>query len=934
MRPSARVRSRGPKSWLIVSLVAAAFGLPIEVASSPYVGAAAAQSEEAESFAICRDLAPGAEVDIVVLMDVTFSLVAGYQGRPGSDPTGVRFQAVDSLIDGLALTSDGSQPQRNVAVVNFGGYSEVIVPFGDPLGSGNAVELRRTVRARSDVRRLPQEQTFYTDYIVAAEAARELFSARPEENCRVLVWFTDGMHDPNNLQTRVADAPEAQELLDAFCGPDGLVMDLRGLEIAPFVLFLEPEVPDQFRLRLEASVAVLKAVTGDPEPSFGRLGEVVSPLCDVPATEKVGEILPASAAERLIGLLADLANAIDGGLPAAPDLCPYSPGPLDSYLLPSAHLIEWMSVASYDVARRVSSGDLRAIAPDGSPVEGAFEVLPGAQRGSARFRVAAGALDQLGPGWRVALSDASELCLRLKLRPAAFEVSNWPTLRALEPEGLPADLYRTQLQLRATDGAPVELAAGVDLPEELRGALVVENGQPFTIGGRLPVRIAVAVAPTVGCDRLRIPDPTTIVRDVGRVTVPDGPIASTSCLVTVGAATTPVTVDASGAIATLVASCPSRSAWQLVVRDGAGERVVGASVDIGPGSPPTELLLRTAGVAPKRQIDCTGVDVPPLVVTWQEEPVTVRTVFDVALQAPADVRSTLVWTLVAALLAALLSLLLLRSLNALWLRPPAAASLQGYETSAELATDGSGPAALSFPGGAFVFDQDSWKGVDQPSGGSLRIGGVQLRRRLPSILSPWAEPLLEVRADAVAVAEPHAMLHDVMPIAFRDAVILAASPQAGVMVGRPARVRVTVILPRSGPGSGRDNVDRLIRERTPRLARQLAEALAEAAASEMATAATRSGSPTGPPGSTASGPSGPTGPSSGRGPSGPSGPAGPSGPSGPAGPSGPSGPMGPSGPAGPSGPSGPGGPSGPTSTGPQGPRPQSGPKPPPGRPGM
>lgn len=859
MRPSRRdaaSSATGASLALALVLAAATFG-PSQVAQ-------AQQSDEGgDGFSICDGLGPDAEVDIVVLMDVSLSLVRGPGGTPGSDPGGARFDAVDQLVDGLALTADGSEPPRNVAVVTFGGTGEVVVPFDGALSTTNAGALRRATRERADPRTLPREQTRYTDYRVAIEAATQQFSTRPAQNCRVLVWFTDGIHDPNDDPSSAADAPEAQELLGAFCGPEGLVMGLRDLDIAPFVLFLEPEVPTTFSERLGASVAVMTAVTGDPAPRFGRLGPVDAPPCDVPATDKVGEILPASEADRLIGLLGDLANAIDRGRPATPEVCPYEPGPQGSYPLPDARLVDWISLASYDLDRSVGIDDLQVVTAGDEVLLDALEEVRVTGSG-LRVAPSPDVLDRLTPGWRILLSDGEDLCLRLRMRVLTFEVSGRPSVRPLDPEDLPARLYEDRLRLLGREGREVRLEAGAIIPPGVEGRLAVENGEPFVADGEVTAGIVVVGAPTIGCSLIEVPDPATRSLALGRVSVPEGPLVSTACGVGLEGVEEPVTVDATAAIASLGASCPAGSTWELVAVEGGVLRTVTPSITLDPDDRLDEVLLRTDGTVPNANVDCTDIALAPVTVTWQGATTEVPVGFGVALAARPNALATILTTLLGTLAAALLSLLLLKLLNARWLRPPRANGLQGYVTRAELIDTADGSPGVRFPGGAFVFDWEEWKKVTDDGPGSLRVGGVVLARRLPSILRPWVEPVLEVRAagqgSGPAVVDPHGARDDETACSFRDLLVLSAPSRRAPATEQAVPVQVTVVLPKKGPGSGRENVERVVRESLPGAARRLRDALERTAPADPGPGTSGGPGVSGPPPSPPTPPSGPAGP--------------------------------------------------------------------------
>lgn len=830
-------------------------------------------------YSVCPDLQRGAEIDIVVLMDVSLSLVRGPSGSSGSDPNGIRFSAVDELISGLAVRSDDSQPNRNVAFINFGGTPQIIIPFGAPLDLSNEGSVRAQIRRDSDPNRLPIGQTKYTDYIQAVNEASALFQTRPAQNCRVLVWFTDGVHDPNDDSLAAADQPEADELLAEFCGPDGIVARVRAQNVAPFVLFLEPSsIPASFTQRLGASLAVMRAVTGDPSPRLGRYADD-GPVCTVPSTRQVGEVLPASDAERLVGLLTDLPNAIDGGRPAAPETCPYSGGPVGSYPLPDARLIDWLSLASYDLSRPVELADIAVLDAAGTVVPQALEQLPDGSAGSIRVRVRSEVRDRLTPGWRIEIEDAADRCLRLKPAALTFEVSGRPSVRPIAPPDLPPTLYEGRLQLESRDGSTIELQAGTVIPAGVRGRLRIEFGAPFVDGGVLPVTIVVVGAPTIGCGFLQLPDPATLTTTLGRATVPEGLLVSSVCDIGLAGVVGQVTIDATDALASLAASCPSDSRWRVVGSYGSEERALDPIVRLAVGDGLTGLRLQSVSQLPNVAIDCRGLTIAPIELEWQGSVTPIPLSFDVALEARPNVRATIVATIVGTLLAAFFSLVLLRVLNGLWIRPPADSTLRGYEFDASLITPSTGSARIVLPNGNFSFDQDSWRSVASSDVGRLSSGSVRLQRRLPSVLSPWRQPILEVKTQPHAEfieVEPAVARGDEMPCGFRDAVIVSALSSRRPEDDRPVPVRVSILLPRTGAYSGRSHVEHLVRERLPGLARRLADRLATEAATvgrpDSTGNATMGPAPSGPRGPGPDGP--PTRPKTGR-PVGP--PTGPTG---------------------------------------------------------
>lgn len=887
-------------------------------------------------FAVCPSLAAGAGIDIVILMDVSRSLIEGPGGRPGSDPSGVRFEAVQRLVDGLAATAGTGQPPRNIAAVTFGGSAVDVVPFVDGVTTSNASSVWGRIRDESDPTRLPIERTKYTNYVAAVGRATELFATRPAANCRVLVWFTDGVHDPSDDRTDAADEADSGDLLRDFCGPSGLDKRLRSLAVAPFVLFLEPDPGPAYQRRLAASLAVMRAITGDPDPGFGSVASTAEPSCAVSGDPQVGEVLPAAEADRLVGLLGDLANAIDGGIPATPEACPYLVPDVASHPLPDSRLIEWISLASYDAGRTVTVADLTVVSPAGVELPaGVLRAAGEGGEGSIRVAVDPARRDELTAGWSIRVQGSDDLCLRVRPVRLRFEVSSRPSARPLEPADLPARLYDGRLSLVDRAGTEVALARGVVIPPGASGRLAVEQGRPILPQGWLPAEIVVVGAPLL-CDTLVLPDPATLdpasVRGVGLI---GDELRSAPCAIEVPTeAEGEVVIDAAAALASLRAQCDVGLDWELHVLEATGVAGQPPELRLGAGGAAT-LVLRTVGGAPRGDVDCTGADLAPVEVRWQGTSTPIDVAVTVAIAAEGDLVLTILITLLAVVVAALLSLLLLRVLNAWWVRPPVAAELRAYEVETELVAVEGEEARLAFPGGSFAFDQEGWRRVEAIAGPGLSAGGVRLVRRMPSMLRPWQEPVLHVLTRGTeepmnVVATPFGHGVGTMPCGFRQAVVLAASEPRSARrptSGLPTRVRLTVFVPSRGAGSGREEVERLVRERTGDLTKRLVALLPERR--EPRTVVGGAGEPVGPP--TGPQPPRPPGPGAGGGtrsrpgapttsaPSGPTGPGGPAGP-GAAAPPAPSGDAGtpggaarpprPPGPT-PSGPGGPGGPMGP-----------------------
>ena len=161
--------------WALVCLVltvttAAASVLPILP-----VGSSAVALTADEGYEPCKDKE---SVDLVLMMDGSGSL----NGPDGVDPGGTqRMTALQGIRDILS-----GRTRVRIALYSFDEEARRHADFGvasDRHPSDAAIE-----ESKGGER--------YTDYGAALDAALEAFGRAQEGSCRVMVWFTDGLHDP------------------------------------------------------------------------------------------------------------------------------------------------------------------------------------------------------------------------------------------------------------------------------------------------------------------------------------------------------------------------------------------------------------------------------------------------------------------------------------------------------------------------------------------------------------------------------------------------------------------------------------------------------------------------------------------------------------------------------------------------------------------
>jgi hypothetical protein len=420
----------------VVAGAGATVGAPrVDAQTTPLVPL---QSQDGD-LALCLDASgepkQGA-IDVLLLIDDSGSLEAT---RSPTDPDKRRFAALEVLLAGF--TSVGGDARAvNVAAVTFGERVSVELDF-QPLIAEDVTAIVADLRAVATGRQR------LTRYVEGLRRALQLLSDRPAENCRILVFFTDGGHDASNRTDAATDAAEAADLRQQFCRPGGIREDLQRQNVNLFVLLLTP--PDDNPRRLEASKDVMQVLTGDPRPGFVGQDGVARQVprspsgdCAGPLGPRTGLVLPVAEANQLPGLFADLPNIAGGGV--APIACPYTVGDVTTGALPDGHLVDWLSLTDYGATDSPTSPTLRnLVIVIGEERIAADEVLEplSASPPSARFRIREDARAQLAPGWTLQVLQAQDLCLRLRATVPQFRLSTTePRVRVVQPRALPEEL--------------------------------------------------------------------------------------------------------------------------------------------------------------------------------------------------------------------------------------------------------------------------------------------------------------------------------------------------------------------------------------------------------------------------------------------------------------------------------------------------------------
>lgn len=284
------------------------------------------------------------DVDVLLLLDNSKSLNA--TNNP-SDPENKRYEAISLLLKALgdltiSESADGEALQLNFGLLSFGTNAKTLISLTE-LTSANAESLGRQVE--SEVPPILDKQESTTNYIPALATALDEFSQRPSENCKILIWFTDGQFESREINRSDPDKAskrkdQAEELKSKVCGVDGFAERVRQLGINTFALVLQPTKPDE---RLEASYGAMQAITGASTsmlPIQVQYGiDDYEDMCgDIGTTPLLGEVFLAEEAEsiaRLVGLIDPRGNGPSIGS------CPADLEELEAQKMPAArHLKE------------------------------------------------------------------------------------------------------------------------------------------------------------------------------------------------------------------------------------------------------------------------------------------------------------------------------------------------------------------------------------------------------------------------------------------------------------------------------------------------------------------------------------------------------------------------------------------------------------------
>ena len=221
---------------------------------------AAGQAADADGYAPCQ---AGQNIDVLVMMDASGSLNAPSSGvdSDGSLRTDALRRFRGDLTALLAELPAGSSASVQLALWRFEVDVVEIAGFAAP-GSDHPSDahIARSLGERAGAGLSYRAK--YTDYLGALRAAEAAFADHGRRGaCRLLLFFTDGLHNPVGNMTLA----HADELRDDVCNDIKRAYERQGIETYAILLGLDDTETGDDPIRDEMSTAskqILRALTG------------------------------------------------------------------------------------------------------------------------------------------------------------------------------------------------------------------------------------------------------------------------------------------------------------------------------------------------------------------------------------------------------------------------------------------------------------------------------------------------------------------------------------------------------------------------------------------------------------------------------------------------------------------------------------------------
>ena len=282
----------------------------IGVVAIPSVIANADSSKSLDKESIQECISANRNLDVLMLVDESKSLrVNGTE--PGYDPMGLRVEALTSVARVLASTVDAGkvgigsksedQPLKvQLSIAGFGANYTTRKSFAEFSGES----LSDVIEIIEEQRELDDD--LFTRYHTGLAGALEDFKSQASEDskaCRILLWFSDGVHDDDNKNG--FSASEAEQINEQLCGEGGIADELRKEGVFIVAAGLNSDEKELGLMRLIAS----GGEPFSPAVKDGRKSILVNACGSIPAT---GEFELADNADEIIDKLFSVLKDVPG----------------------------------------------------------------------------------------------------------------------------------------------------------------------------------------------------------------------------------------------------------------------------------------------------------------------------------------------------------------------------------------------------------------------------------------------------------------------------------------------------------------------------------------------------------------------------------------------------------------------------------------------
>lgn len=476
-------------------------------------------------------------LDIILLLDNSRSLNTTKKKNnkiQATDPDNKRFDAIGDLLESFGELAQDTKAQNdeeakkgldiNFGVVSFGSQAVEQIPLeelSDPQSTLNDIKKKLPV----------SRQENETNYVLALQKALSILGSRPEDNCKFLVWFTDGQFESREINS---DDPKRKEkiadqtayLEGKVCGPDGLASQIHKLRVNTFVLVLKPNATDS---RLAASYGAMQAITGSTVIPKGIKSD--SNMCGDPGSrDHLGDVLVAEDAASIARKIPTIGNSIDGWTTVR--VCPLNSSDTELPPMPAARHLNSIAFTAYENGAEIKNLDKSTIIDkqgQSFPLERFLKPLSSRSQFEKRFKFNDEANSALDQGWKFSISDGEiGWCVQLLNRKFSveFTVDNQNPVREVSGKKL------------LTSGDLASLTYGLEGAKDLLSLDQARNESRKVVGylnidpsveifkSPIPVTVRQLTVPSVACPKFEFSEAGT--------NMPDGKVLSTSCVVNTG----------------------------------------------------------------------------------------------------------------------------------------------------------------------------------------------------------------------------------------------------------------------------------------------------------------------------------------------------------------------------------------------------------------